>query len=83
MPASEINLGEVIRATEGNFHLVECLGGREKNSCPIAGPCALTSVLETALQAFLDVLDRHTLKDLLTPAPALRRIFAASEEARV
>lgn len=82
-PASEINLGEVFRATEGNFNLVECFAGREKNTCPIAGPCALTPILETALDAFLDVLDRHTLADLLKPAPALRRIFAARDEARL
>ena len=55
MPASEINLGEVFRATEGNCQLVECFAGREKNTCPIAGPCRLTGVLETALQAFLEV----------------------------
>lgn len=84
MPASEINLGEVFRATEGNFNLVECFAGREKNTCPIAGPCSLTPILETALDAFLEVLDRHTLaEDLLKPAPALRRIFAAREEARL
>ena len=83
MPASEINLGEVFRATEGDFHLVECFAGRERNTCPIAGPCALTGVLGDALQAFLEVLDRHTLADLLTPAPALKRIFATGEEARL
>lgn len=82
MPADEINLGEVFRAAEGNFNLVECFAGGGNNTCPIAGPCALTHVLETALQAFLEVLDRHTLADLLTPAPALKRIFAAREEAR-
>ena len=76
MPASEINLGEVFRATEGNFHLVECFADGEKNTCPISGPCVLTHVLETALQAFLDVLDRHTLEDLLKPADALNRILA-------
>ena len=82
-PASEINLGDVFRATEGNFDLVECFAGREKNTCPIAGPCRLTGVLETALQAFLDVLDQYTLEDMLTPAPAFRRIFAAREERRL
>ena len=82
MPADEINLGEVFRATEGNFNLVECFARREHNTCPIAGPCALTPVLEEALDAFLGVLDRHTLADLLKPAPALKRIFAAREEAR-
>ena len=82
-PADEINLGEVFRATEGNFNLVECFAGREGNTCPIAGPCLLTGILEEALQAFLEVLDRHTLADLLTQSPALKRIFAAREEARV
>lgn len=76
-PASEINLGEVFRATEGNFHLVECFA--DTNSCPIAGPCVLSRVLDEALQAFLEVLDRHTLKDLLTPTDALNRIFATRQ----
>ena len=79
MPASEINLGEVFRATEGKLHLVECFADGEKNACPISGPCVLTHVLETALQAFLDVLDRHTLEDLLKPADALNRILAARD----
>ena len=83
MPASEINLGDVVRATEGNLQLVECFPGREKNTCPIAGPCRLTGVLEEGLQAFFDVLDQYTLEDMLTPAPAFRRIFAARESARL
>lgn len=78
-PAGEINLGEVFRATEGNFHLVECFG--DTNSCPIAGPCVLSRVLDEALQAFMEVLDRHTLEDLLMPADALSRIFATGQEA--
>ena len=77
MPAGEIGLGQVFRATEGNFDLVECFAAGERNTCPIAGPCVLTHVLETALQAFLDVLDRHTLEDLLKPRNALQRILAA------
>ncbi len=76
-PANEINLGEVFRATEGNFHLVECFG--DANSCPIAGPCVLSRVLDEALQAFMEVLDRHTLEDLLVPSHALGRIFAAGQ----
>ena len=77
LPASEINLGAVVRATEGTLDLVECFATGEKNACPISGPCALTHILETALEAFLDVLDRHTLEDLLRPADALKLIFAA------
>ena len=80
MPAGEIRLGDVLRATEGNFHLVACFATGEKNACPIAGPCVLTHVLDAALQAFLDVLDRHTLEDLLKPGDALRTVFAAGRE---
>ena len=79
MPASEIKLGDVVRATEGNLNLVECFASGEKNTCPISGPCVLTHVLETALQAFLDVLDRHTLEDLLRPADALKLILGARD----
>ncbi len=82
MPPGEINLGTVIRATEGNFDVVECFADGEKNACPISGPCVLTHVLETALDAFFDVLDRHTLQDLLRPRDALRIIFAAQQKRR-
>ena len=69
MPASEISLGDVFRVTEGDVHLVECFRGEENNTCPIAGPCVLTNVL-----------DRHTLADLLAPSQALQAIFAARQD---
>lgn len=80
MPASEISLGDVFRVTEGDVHLVECFRGEENNTCPIAGPCVLTNVLESALAAFINVLDRHTLADLLAPSQALQAIFAARQD---
>ena len=39
--------------------------------------------LEEGLQAFFDVLDQYTLEDMLKPAPAFRRIFAAREASRL
>ena len=82
MAPGEIGIGAVFRATEGNCDLVECFADGKGNGCPISGPCALTHVLETALDAFLDVLDRHTLEDLLRPRDALKLIFAARAAAR-
>lgn len=63
-PAAEIGLGAVVRLTEENFHLVECFeaGG---GHCAIAPACRLQSVLAEALAAFLAVLDRYTLADLV------------------
>lgn len=66
-PASEINLGAVVRATEPDFALVECFN--LDNRCAIASVCSLPVILNEALGAFAAVLDRHTLADIaLTPA---------------
>ena len=61
-PASEINLGEVVRATEPDFALVECFA--TGNECVITRRCKLQSVLRAALDAFLAELDGHTLESI-------------------
>ncbi len=58
-PPGEINVGALIRHTEDDFDLVGC------SSCIIAPACGLTSVLDEALTAFLSVLDRYSLADVL------------------
>lgn len=58
-PATEIVVGQVIRHTEEGFDLVDC------GSCVVAPACGLTGVLNEALHAFMAVLDRYTLEDLL------------------
>jgi Rrf2 family nitric oxide-sensitive transcriptional repressor len=73
----DIRLGELVRAMEPDFYLVECLG--ELNACTLSGQCRLTGILGDALGAFLERLDAHTLADLLPPsprqdAPALARV---------
>lgn len=60
--ASEINLGDVVRATEPDFALVECF--TTGNQCVITQRCKLQGVLRTALGAFLAELDRHTLESI-------------------
>jgi Rrf2 family nitric oxide-sensitive transcriptional repressor len=69
-----INVGEVLRATEDGFQLVECMGEAESD-CRIARACALKGVLGEATAAFLATLDRYTLADLLRPRVA-RILFA-------
>lgn len=65
-----INLGEVVRATESDFVLVECFA--RGSQCIITNCCRLPQVLNEALAAFVSVLDRYTLADLmLTPADFL------------
>ena len=73
VPPSDINVGSVIRHTEEGFNLVDC------DSCLIAPACGLTGILKEALGAFLGVLDRYTLADLLDRRSDLIRLFAAHE----
>lgn len=60
----DINLGALVRLTEGGFDLVECLN-KEKNTCPITSACALKGFVSEALDAFIKVLDKYTLADVL------------------
>ena len=64
-PASEIQLGVVIRETEGRQVLVECFDPAA-NSCAISGHCGLKRVLAEAQQAFFTTLDQYTLADIAT-----------------
>jgi Rrf2 family nitric oxide-sensitive transcriptional repressor len=61
-PPEAINLGAVMRATEPDFALVECFGA--DNHCIITRRCQLPNVLNEALSAFVQTLDRYTLADL-------------------
>lgn len=70
-----INIGEVVRRCEDDMRIVECFDP-ETNTCPIASVCALPAVLDEALTAFLAVLDRYTLADLMVPRGGLIEILA-------
>jgi Rrf2 family nitric oxide-sensitive transcriptional repressor len=73
-PPAKINIGDVVRHTEVNFHLVECFD-REHNTCPIATACFLKSALYEAQRAFMTVLDRYTLADVLDNKDWLRAVL--------
>jgi Rrf2 family nitric oxide-sensitive transcriptional repressor len=68
---ADINIGATVRQMEGNLTIVECFDV-EHNTCPIAPVCGLTGVLTEALEAFMAVLDRYTLADMMKE----RRNFA-------
>lgn len=59
----EINVGEVVRHTEGGFDLVDC------GDCVIAPACGLTGALRRAEAAFIATLEGYSLADL-TRRPA-------------
>jgi len=73
-----INLGKVIRRTEPDFQMVTCFG--EAQRCTIQDCCVLQPAIGAALQAFLDVLDRYTLADLIAPRQALAALLGIPPE---
>jgi Rrf2 family nitric oxide-sensitive transcriptional repressor len=71
---ADINIGQVVRYTETDMALVECFCPGE-NGCRIETACLLRSVLRNALRAFLGVLDRYTLSDLMGSKPLLEELL--------
>jgi Rrf2 family nitric oxide-sensitive transcriptional repressor len=68
-PPERIKIGDVVRQTEEGFDLADC------GNCVIAPACGLTGALAEALAAFMAVLDRYTLADLLKKRSKLMDIF--------
>lgn len=72
-PAESINLGAVVRRTETDLALVPCFDNA--GCCVISNGCMLSKVLQEALAAFLAVLDRYTLADLVRPRQPLAALL--------
>jgi Rrf2 family nitric oxide-sensitive transcriptional repressor len=71
-----IGIGDVVRQLEDDLAIVECLGSGQ---CAIGGFCGLERALQEALGAFMSVLDRYTVADLLRPdAAAIARRLGVS-----
>ncbi len=60
----DINIGRLVRRTEPHMNLLECFDV-ELNTCPLVHACTLKGVLKQAKLAFLEVLDKYTLADML------------------
>lgn len=60
----EIKVGALVRATEEDFSLIECMQAQGR-VCAISPACRLKGMLHEALAAFLVVLDKYTLEDIV------------------
>jgi Rrf2 family transcriptional regulator, nitric oxide-sensitive transcriptional repressor len=72
-PAEDIRLGEVVRATEPGFAIVECFSG--SNQCALTGRCRLARVFDRALTAFFVELNQHTLASVALKPKDFRAVF--------
>jgi len=79
-PASEINVGEVVRTTEKPGVLVECFAPGGK--CVITDSCRLAGALQKAHDAFYEVLHGFTLEDLLVSPQRMTQILHYPMEQR-
>jgi Rrf2 family nitric oxide-sensitive transcriptional repressor len=68
----EINLGEVVRHTEGTLEVIDCFN---PNQCAILPSCTLRNVLMEARNSFMTVLDRYSLADLVANSDQLRKLL--------
>ena len=80
-PPQDIVLGKVVRRTEPDMALVPCLA-HDDASCAIHPSCALRGVLSEAGDAFLSVLDKHTLACLMRPRAPLQKLLSFKPNGR-
>ncbi|GAA0319432.1 nitric oxide-sensing transcriptional repressor NsrR [Bacillus carboniphilus] len=74
----DINIGNVVRHTEEDFHVVECFQDGQF-TCVLQDVCRLKGVLNKALQAFFAVLDEYTLEDLTKNRESLQDLLQTGQ----
>jgi Rrf2 family nitric oxide-sensitive transcriptional repressor len=67
---TSITVGDVMRAMEDDFAVVECLG--PARFCQVAGVCGARSIFARALDEYFSVLDGATLEDIAMNDQGLR-----------
>lgn len=75
-----LTVADVLRETEPHFHIVSCFDRSSPGSCPIVPACQLKGVLAEAQAAFMEVLSRYTLADLLEQPERLRALLKVQEQ---
>lgn len=65
---SEIRIGDIVRLTEETHIQADCFG-QLQDSCPILPAAPINRIFGNAVEAFIEVLDGHTLQELVTARP--------------
>lgn len=73
-PADNITLFDVVRVTEENFAMAECFEN-DATECPLVDSCSLNAALREALGAFFEVLQRHTIGELVRAKTNVRSLL--------
>ena len=78
-PAGEINLRNVVEVTEESFALAECFETGAVD-CPLIDSCKLNAALREGLNAFLSVLGKYTIEQLVVDKGFMRRRLGLLDE---
>jgi Rrf2 family nitric oxide-sensitive transcriptional repressor len=76
---TSISVGDVMRAMENDFAVVECLG--PARFCRVAGVCGARDVFSRALDAYFAVLDETSLEDIAGNDQGLRGALGLTQGA--
>ena len=78
---SAINVGDVVKLTEGGDVPAECFE-RDTNCCAITADCKLKFALSDAVDAFYSALRRYTLEDVVKNRKALGKVLFVAPPVR-
>ena len=70
-----VPLGAMLKDLEARWDLVECFGPDSR--CVVEPVCGLKHILHEAQRGFFAILDRYTLRDVVTDQPQLVSILSA------
>ncbi|MCO5065980.1 MAG: iron-responsive transcriptional regulator RirA [Rhizobiaceae bacterium] len=73
-PAEQISLFDVVRVTEESFAMAECFEN-DATDCPLVDSCNLNAALREALNAFMDVLMKHSIADMARDRSNMRSLL--------
>ena len=74
--AVEARIGDLVAKFEPDMDLLECFSP-DTSHCPLTPACRLKTILHSALQEFMNELNRYTLADMLRNREQLEAMLMA------
>ena len=75
-PPADINIGDVVRHLEPSLDIIDC----NSPPCRLRKACQLRPILDEASDAFVGVLDKYTLADLVASPQPLNKVLFFSQK---
>lgn len=76
---SEISVGDVLRALEGNLETVECTAFSQEDSCEAAGGCVTKYVWQRINESIRQTVDEISLKQLVDESKNIKNLPSSEQ----